>query len=92
MGGTGAGSGAGGGGGDGAGGSATKWSKKKKAKTGELYSLNIVVINEPEEPVFKPSVKSVSVSENPEENILMEVIAVYAATDADTGEPAEHVR
>lgn len=54
--------------------------------------MNIAVQNVPEGVAFKPPVKPVSVSENPEENPLMEVIAVYAATDADTGKPAEHVR
>lgn len=54
--------------------------------------MNIAVQNVPEGVTFKPPVRPVSVSENPEENPLMEVIAVYAATDDDTGMPAEHVR
>ncbi|XP_035526807.1 desmoglein-2-like [Morone saxatilis] len=40
----------------------------------------------------KPSVKPVFVSENPEDNPLMEVIAVFKATDTDNGKPAENVR
>ncbi|XP_037626194.1 desmoglein-2-like [Sebastes umbrosus] len=82
----------GGGGPTGASGSATSQSGKKRPKKGKLYPVNIAVLNEPEGVSFKPSVKPVSVSENPEENPLMKVIAVFAATDSDTGNPAENVR
>uniref|UniRef100_A0A4W6EMN8 Cadherin domain-containing protein n=1 Tax=Lates calcarifer TaxID=8187 RepID=A0A4W6EMN8_LATCA len=86
------GAGAAGAAGAGPGGSAKKPSTKKRPRKGKLYPVSIAVLNEPEGVTFQPSVKPVSVSENPEENPLMEVIAVYAATDTDTGEPAENVR
>uniref|UniRef100_UPI003AABC8CE desmoglein-2.1-like n=1 Tax=Centroberyx gerrardi TaxID=166262 RepID=UPI003AABC8CE len=38
------------------------------------------------------AVKPVSVSENPEENSLLKVIAAYPATDTDSGKLAENVR
>lgn len=54
--------------------------------------MSIAVQNVPEGVAFKPAIKPVSISENPEETPLMEVITIYAATDDDTGEPAGHVR
>ncbi|XP_042272827.1 desmoglein-2-like [Thunnus maccoyii] len=85
------GGGDGGGGGGGAkGGTAKTPSRKKRPK--KLYAVNIAVLNQPEGGTFKPSVKPVSISENPKDNPLMEVIAVFAATDTDTGKPAENVR
>ncbi|XP_059197237.1 desmoglein-2.1-like [Centropristis striata] len=91
-----AGGGAGGGGATGAGagtGVGTgKRPTKRRPKTGKRYPVSIAVLNEPEGVAFKPAVKPVSVSENPEEIRLMEVIAVFPATDTDTGELAENVR
>ncbi|XP_019132311.2 desmoglein-2-like [Larimichthys crocea] len=63
-----------------------------KPKKGKSYPVNIVVLNAPEGVAFKPAVKPISVSENPKENPLMKVIAVYAATDTDTGKLGENVR
>nr|XP_033477415.1 desmoglein-2-like [Epinephelus lanceolatus] len=90
--GQGGGGGGGAGTGAGAGSTVTNQSNKKRPIKGKLYPVNIAVVNEPEGVAFKPRVKPVSVSENPEENPLMEVIGVFAATDSDTGKPAENVR
>lgn len=86
------GGGAGGGGtnaGSGTGTQPVSYTEKKQAK---VYPISVAVLNVPEGVAFKPAVKPVSVSENPEETPLMEVIAVYPATDVDTGGPAGHVR
>uniref|UniRef100_A0A8P4KDP5 Desmoglein 2 n=1 Tax=Dicentrarchus labrax TaxID=13489 RepID=A0A8P4KDP5_DICLA len=93
--GAGAGMGAGAGAGAGAGSAGAggkKPVKKKRPKKGKIYQVNIAVLNEPEGVNFKPSVKPVFVSENPDDNPLMEVIAVFRATETDTGKPAENVR
>lgn len=78
-----------GGGGTNAGSGTVSYTEKKQAK---VYPVSVAVLNVPEGVAFKPAVKPVSVSENPEETSLKEVIAVYPATDVDTGGPAGHVR
>ncbi|XP_034035094.1 desmoglein-2-like [Thalassophryne amazonica] len=67
-------------------------SGKKKPTKGKSYPVNIAVQNEPEGIAFKPKVKPVSVSENPDDNPIMKVIGGYTATDADTGQPADNVQ
>nr|XP_046247929.1 desmoglein-3-like [Scatophagus argus] len=91
--------GAGGGGGGGGGGGASSWStgasgsfRREMKRHGKLYPVNIAVLNEPEGVAFKPPVKPVSVSENPEKNPLQKVIAAFPATETDSGKLAENVR
>lgn len=55
------------------------------------YPIMIAVKNVPEGPAFIPKVKEVSVSEDPKEQPEDGTITVFAATDPDTGEPAEDV-
>ncbi|KAM4629815.1 desmoglein-2.1-like [Polymixia lowei] len=74
--------------GTGGGGSTSSIKKPKKVKS---YPVNIAVQNEPEGVSFRPKVKPVSVSENPEENALLKVIAAYPAMDTDSGKLAENV-
>ncbi|XP_056132722.1 desmoglein-2.1-like [Lampris incognitus] len=65
-------------------------SRRKGQKKLKSYPVNIEVKNEREGPAFYPKTKPVSVSENPD-HPLSQVIAVYQATDADSGSPAENV-
>jgi hypothetical protein len=65
--------------------------KKNKPKV-KSYPVNIVVGNKPEGAAFTPKVKSLQVSENPDSDILAEVIGIYSATDEDSGKPAENVQ
>ncbi|XP_041791132.1 desmoglein-1-like [Chelmon rostratus] len=76
----------------GTGGTAKNPGNKKKPIKGKVYPVSITVENEPEGITFKPSTKPVAVSEDPKKNTLMKVIAVFAASDADSGKPAENVR
>lgn len=63
------------------------------AETGrpKSYPIMIAVNNVPEGPAFIPEVKEVSVSEDPKHQPEDGIIIVFAATDPDTGEPAEDV-
>ncbi|XP_054646035.1 desmoglein-2.1-like [Dunckerocampus dactyliophorus] len=63
---------------------------KPKAPT-KTYPIKIAVNNMPEDPAFLPETKNVPVSENPEEAPEDGVLTVFAATDPDTGKPAEDV-
>lgn len=55
------------------------------------YPIMIAVNNVPEGPVFIPEVKDVPVSEDPKQQPEDGIITVFAATDPDTGKPAEDV-
>ncbi|TKS74173.1 Desmoglein-2 Cadherin family member 5 HDGC [Collichthys lucidus] len=55
------------------------------------YPIKIAVNNVPEGPAFKPAIKEVSVSEDPNEQPEDGVVAVYTAIDPDTGKTAEDV-
>lgn len=55
------------------------------------YPIMIAVNNIPEGPVFIPEVKDVPVSEDPKQQPEDGIITVFAATDPDTGKPAEDV-
>lgn len=55
------------------------------------YPIMISVNNVPEGPTFIPKVKEVSVSEDPKQQPEDGTITVFAATDPDTGEPADDV-
>lgn len=63
------------------------------AETSEpkTFLIKIAVNNVPEGPAFIPEVKEVPVSEDPKEQPEDGIITVFAATDPDTGEPAEDV-
>uniref|UniRef100_A0A3Q3RUB5 Uncharacterized LOC113128963 n=1 Tax=Mastacembelus armatus TaxID=205130 RepID=A0A3Q3RUB5_9TELE len=54
-------------------------------------NVGIAVNNMPEGPAFIPDTKKIPVSEDPKETPEDGVIAVFAATDPDTGKPAEDV-
>ncbi|KAM3619190.1 uncharacterized protein V6R79_004353 [Siganus canaliculatus] len=62
-----------------------------KPGTSKRYSIKIAVKNMPEGPKFIPATKKVPVSEDPKDQPKNAVITVFAATDPDTGEPAENV-
>lgn len=64
------------------------------AETSSLksYPIMIAVNNVPEGPAFIPKVKEVFLSEDPKQQPEDGIITVFAATDPDTGEPAEDVR
>lgn len=55
------------------------------------YPIMIAVNNVPEGPAFIPKVNEVFVSEDPNQQPEDGTIAVFAATDPDTGKPAEDV-
>lgn len=60
--------------------------------TGKRYPIIIAVNNVPEGPAFIPDTKTVSVSEDPNDQPEDGVIAVFPAIDPDTGKQAEDVR
>lgn len=55
------------------------------------YPIMIAVNNVPEDPAFIPEVKEVFLSEDSKQQPEDGTITVFAATDPDTGEPAEDV-
>ncbi|XP_058495080.1 desmoglein-2.1-like [Solea solea] len=63
------------------------------ANTNALGGIDckIAVNNMPEDPAFIPDTKIVPVSEDPDKDPTDSVITVFAATDPDTGKPAENV-
>ncbi|KAM6921201.1 desmoglein-2.1-like [Xenentodon cancila] len=65
--------------------------KPKPKAPAKSYPIKIAVNNVPEDPAFVPSTKNVPVSEDPNEFPEDGIITVFAATDPDTGKPAEDV-
>lgn len=65
---------------------------KLKPDAPKSYPIKISVNNVPEGPAFIPDTKIVHVSEDPKEAPKDGKIAVFAATDPDTGKTAEDVR
>lgn len=66
--------------------------KSKPPASAKGYPIKITVNNVPEGPAFIPDIKTVPVSEDPNEAPEDGVIMVFTAVDPDTGKPAEDIR
>ncbi|XP_026062831.1 desmoglein-2-like protein isoform X3 [Carassius auratus] len=58
----------------------------------KTYTIHVSVVNQPEGPRFKPTVKVITISEESTTTILQKIITNYAAIDSDTLLIATNVR